>query len=66
MALRHVGVAPVTCLQREHCRRKVLLAKPAAPVDPGILHLMILEAESGSRTEVVVRIGHSMNNQFSV
>ena len=61
MTLRHVGVAAVTCLQREHGRRQVLLAEPAAllVVNPGgILQLMMIlealvDAESGSRAEVV-------------
>ena len=61
MALRHVGVAAVTRLQREHGRRQVLLAEPAAllVVNPGgILQLMMIlealvDAESGSRAEVV-------------
>ena len=63
MALRHVGVAPVTRLQREHGRREVLLAEPAALllVDPGgVFRPTILEAlvaaERGSRTEVVDRM----------
>ena len=65
MALRHVGVAAVTCLQREHGRRQVLLAEPAAllVVNPGGILEALVTAESGSRAEVVDRSnaldGHS-------
>ena len=57
LASGHVGVAGVARLQREHRRREVLLAEPAALVHPrhlrpGVVLERLVASERWGRTEV--------------